>query len=304
MAHRPAAHLAQLNIATLRQPLDHPDSADFVNGLDPVNHAGETSPGFVWRLKDDTGSATSVQVFPNPLTIVNLTVWESIEALRDFAYRGIHRDFFRRSSEWFTADGSATALWHTPAGVLPDEHEAKRRLEFLQRFGPSPYAFAMGQKQRTVTIERTGVDDADALALIGELNDELAAMYPEPGANHFRLDPDEVRGDRGSFVLARLDDRPVACGAFRRLDERSAEIKRMYVRPDARGLKLGAAVLWDLESRALAAGISEMRLETGPRQAEALGLYERFGYAAIPCWGEYLQSPDSSLCMGRSLATS
>ena len=67
-------HLAQLNVATLRHGIDEPETAEFVNALDPVNAAGEAAEGFVWRLQTEAGDATSIQAFPNPLTIVNLTV--------------------------------------------------------------------------------------------------------------------------------------------------------------------------------------------------------------------------------------
>ncbi len=92
-------HLAQVNIGTLRAPMDDPLVADFADGLDPVYTAGEAAPGFVWRLADDSGNATSIHAFADPLRIVNLTVWESVEALRAFAFQGIHRDYLRRRGE-------------------------------------------------------------------------------------------------------------------------------------------------------------------------------------------------------------
>ena len=111
-------HLAQLNIATLRHPIDDPRIADFVEALPIVNGAGEQSPGYVWRLQSDAGDATDIQVFDDPLIIVNLTVWESLDALKAFAYRGIHRDFFRRRAEWFVEGSTRTALWWMPAGYV------------------------------------------------------------------------------------------------------------------------------------------------------------------------------------------
>lgn len=141
-----ALHLAQLNVATLRHAIDEPETADFVNGLDPVNAAGEVSPGFVWRLQADDGNATSISAFPNPLTIVNLTVWESQKALRDFAYRGLHREFFRRRAEWFEPGESRAVMWWIEAGTLPTVEEAKARIEYFGKFGPSSHAFEFGQQ--------------------------------------------------------------------------------------------------------------------------------------------------------------
>ena len=128
-------HLAQLNIANVASSDRRPAFADFAEGLPVVNGAGEESTGYVWRLQSDTGDATDIQVFDDPLVIVNLTVWESLDALKAFAYRGIHRDFFRRRAEWFVEGSSRTALWWLPAGVLPTTDDAKRRLDFIEVFG-------------------------------------------------------------------------------------------------------------------------------------------------------------------------
>ncbi len=140
-----ALHLAQLNVATLRHPIDAPETAEFVKALNPVNAAGEAAEGFVWRLQTDAGDATSIQAFPNPMTIVNLTLWESQKALRDFAYRGLHREFFRRRAEWFEP-GSRAVMWWIEAGTLPTVDEAKARLDYFDRNGPSSHAFEFGQQ--------------------------------------------------------------------------------------------------------------------------------------------------------------
>ncbi len=79
----PPSHVAQLNVARLRAPIDHADTDEFRQGLAPVNALGEAAPGYVWRLQTDDGDATAVRVSDDPLTIVNLTLWESVEALHD-----------------------------------------------------------------------------------------------------------------------------------------------------------------------------------------------------------------------------
>ena len=292
----PAAHLAQVNVATLRAPMDDPATADFADGLDPVNAAGETAPGFVWRLADDSGNATSIQAFDDPLRILNLTVWTSIEALRAFAYQGVHRDFFRRRAEWFDTARSATALWWIPAGSLPTVDDAARRLRFLDEFGPTPHAFRMGQRQPQLVVARTGLHDPVAESLILRLDRELAEMYPEPGANHFTLTPEHVDG--GGFFVAHLDGAPDGCGAFRMIEPTVAELKRMFVDPDGRGAKIGAALVDTLEAAAIAAGATRLVLETGTRQHAAIGLYERLGFTPVPAWGEYRDSP-TSICMSK-----
>lgn len=151
-----------------------------------------------------------------------------------------------------------------------------------------------------IAITREPLESADAQTLIAALNAELDARYPEEGANHFRLDPDEVAPGRGAFVIARLDGRPVACGAVRRGGDDCAEIKRMYVDPSARGHGLGRRVLAALEVEAGLLGARRLLLETGARQHEAVGLYVAAGYVVVDRFGAYLDSP-LSLCMGKDL---
>jgi hypothetical protein len=137
-------HFAELNIARLLQPLDHADNAEFVAVLDAVNAIAEVSDGFVWRLQDDNGrSASYVTVYDDPLLIVNMSVWESPEALRHFVYRSGHSSYLRRRKEWFgDATGEQMVCWWIPGGEVPDVHDAASRLERLQTQGPSDNGFA------------------------------------------------------------------------------------------------------------------------------------------------------------------
>jgi uncharacterized protein DUF3291 len=133
--------LAQLNIARLRAPLDSPALADFVALLPGINALAEGSPGFVWRLQDESGDATALRPFGADV-IVNLTVWESVEALRGFTYRTTHLEPMRRRREWFVpADGPHLVLWWVPGGTRPDLAGAAGRLDRLRRDGPSAAAF-------------------------------------------------------------------------------------------------------------------------------------------------------------------
>ena len=135
-------HIAQVNVARLRAPLDTPELADFVALLDEINELGDTSPGFVWRLKTADGDATSIMVFEDESLIVNLTVWESIEALSNFAYRGAHKAVMRHRREWFEKmDEAYLALWWVPVGHRPSVEEAEDRLRYVREHGPSPEAF-------------------------------------------------------------------------------------------------------------------------------------------------------------------
>lgn len=136
-------HFAELNIARLLQPLDHADNVEFVAMLDGVNRIAEASAGFVWRLKDDDGrSASYVEVYDDPLLIVNLSLWESPDALRHFVYRSGHSSYLRRKREWF-AESTTTDMvcWWVPTGELPDVHDAVARLDRLRSDGPSLEGF-------------------------------------------------------------------------------------------------------------------------------------------------------------------
>ncbi|MER7910113.1 DUF3291 domain-containing protein [Streptomyces sp. NPDC096068] len=137
-----AVHLAQLNVATLLHPFDDPRVKPFVDLLDPVNAAADGAPGFVWRLVEE-GAADATGLRPaGENVIVNLSVWETQEALWDFAYRSGHLEVMRRRREWFARHVEAhLVLWWIPAGHLPTAHEALERLADLRTHGPSPLAF-------------------------------------------------------------------------------------------------------------------------------------------------------------------
>ena len=281
--------------------MDHTASQDFAEGLAPVNAVADTSPGFVWRLQGDDGNATSISAFENPLTIVNLTVWESLESLRDFAYRGLHRDFLRRRAEWF-GPGSSAALWWVPAGTMPTVSEATTRLDFLNEFGPSPYSFEMGQRFPQVVVVRRSLADPDVTAMLQQLDRELVASTPQGGSNFLHIAPDHVDEGSGGLFVAFADGVASACGAYRLVDGELgvAEVKRMWVDRAQRGTKLGAAVLRTIESAARADGFRELRLETGEHLTAAIGLYRRFGFEACPGWGEYA-SVEHSYTMSKQL---
>ena len=161
-----------------------------------------------------------------------------------------------------------------------------------------------------VEIAPESLTSADATELLTALNAELSTLYPEPGANHFRLDPDEVAPGAGVFLVARSRGAPVGCGAVRRLRDPAqmrelgahvGEIKRMYVAPSTRGRGVGRALLDRIEAEATAIGLTRLVLETGIRQTEALALYRRAGFTEIPPYGEYVLSSGTSVCFTKEL---
>jgi len=137
-------HVAQLNVARARGPMTGPVMAGFVALLEEINALAERSPGFVWRLQDEHGDATQIHAFGDPLVIVNLTVWESIDDLFRFAYRSDHVDVFRRRREWFVPYGGPNlVLWLIPSGSIPSIEEARDRLVHLAERGPTVHAFTL-----------------------------------------------------------------------------------------------------------------------------------------------------------------
>ncbi len=157
------------------------------------------------------------------------------------------------------------------------------------------------QSAESIRIARAELTDDVSRALIESLNAELTGAYPEPGATHFGLDPADVSGGRGSFLVIYQEGNPVGCGAVRLIDPETAELKRMYVAPAARGRGLGRRLVAALETEARALGVRRLVLETGIRQSAALALYCSTGFQPIPLYGEYLRSPETSICLGKVL---
>ena len=136
-------HLAQINIARMLAPIDDPLMAEFVAQLPPINALADASPGFVWRLQSESGDATSIKIYDDELIIINITVWESVESLREFAYRSAHVGVMRDRKRWFEIfDDPYYALWWIPAGELPSTEEGKERLDHLRENGDSAFAFS------------------------------------------------------------------------------------------------------------------------------------------------------------------
>lgn len=135
-------HIAQLNVARAVAPLDQAAMADFVARLDEINHLGEASPGFVWRLQGEGGTSSELRFTDDPLLVINLTVWESIDHLYGFTYQSEHRTVFRRRFDWFERRLTpSVCLWWLRPGTEPTVDDALARLERLTVDGPTPEAF-------------------------------------------------------------------------------------------------------------------------------------------------------------------
>ncbi len=139
-------HLAQINISRLIAPLDDPKIAEFVSQLGPINALADKALGFVWRLQSESGNATDIAYNEDPFVIVNMSVWESIETLREFAYKSSHREVFRNRAKWFEkAVKPGYCLWWIPSGHIPTVAEGRERLEHYQQHGATPHSFWFSQ---------------------------------------------------------------------------------------------------------------------------------------------------------------
>jgi heme-degrading monooxygenase HmoA len=141
-------HLAQVNIGRLRAPVDHPMIAEFVAGLDRINALADRATGFVWRLQTEDGNATAIRPdAQDALLAINMSVWESVEALDAFVRSAPHAAMVRRRREWFERMAEAyLVLWWIPRGELPNPEGALERLAHLRAHGPGPRAFTFRRR--------------------------------------------------------------------------------------------------------------------------------------------------------------
>lgn len=140
-------HLAQINISRLLAPLDDPQIAGFVSQLDEINALADDAAGFVWRLQSSSGNATDIAYSDDPFVIVNMSVWESVEALRNFVYKSEHIRVFRDRANWFEKAAKPNyCLWWIPIGHIPSVAEGRERLEHYQANGATPYSFWFSQQ--------------------------------------------------------------------------------------------------------------------------------------------------------------
>jgi hypothetical protein len=139
--------IAQLNVARLTAPLSSPQLQSFVDRLDEINELAEASPGFRWRLQGDGGDATDIRIGNDPLILVNMTVWATIDDLFMFTYRANHKSVFARRFEWFERwGGPSNVLWWLTAGTIPTVDDGLHRLDLLTEHGPHAEAFTFKQR--------------------------------------------------------------------------------------------------------------------------------------------------------------
>ena len=141
----------------------------------------------------------------------------------------------------------------------------------------------------TVTIGAERPDTAEAVQLIDELEAILSPLYPQESRHGY--DVQKLIQQGVAFFVVRYAGEAAGCGGVQLVGQEYGELKRMYIRPHYRGKGLAKALLDHLASYARARGVTCLRLETGIHQAEAIGLYERWGFRRIGPFGPYRDDP-------------
>ena len=250
-------HIAQFNTATLRHPIGHPATASFEALIDETNRHAEASPGFVWRHGIDTREDDLP--YGDPLITVNASVWESAQQLRDFAYRGFHRDVYRQRADWFV--DSAAVMWWIDPGTVPTMDECLARMDFHGRFGSTPYAFTTGERVPVVVL-RADIDSPSAASPVGA----GAWVHPEPA---------------GRVLGSPIDDH-------------TWELEHLSVDPPHRRLHIGAALLSTTLVSARTAGVTTIRAACPTGADEVVALLRAMDFGDADHWDG---APAGSRCM-------
>ncbi len=139
-------HIAQVNVAQAKADMESELMQGFVSRLDEINALADRADGFIWRLQEDSGSATAIRVFDDPLLLINMSVWADLEALKHYVYKSLHVELIKDREAWFNKMGeSHQALWWISAGHIPSPEEARKKLEYIRKNGPSAQAFTFAK---------------------------------------------------------------------------------------------------------------------------------------------------------------
>jgi hypothetical protein len=133
-------HVAQLNVAHPRFPLDDARMAEFVEGFDRINATAEVSPGFVWRREDD--GTVDPSFADESDALISMSVWETAEHLEQFVWTSVHKELYRRKAEWFSAPAKPYfVMWPVPEDHRPTLAEGRARLDHLAAHGSTEFAY-------------------------------------------------------------------------------------------------------------------------------------------------------------------
>lgn len=147
----PDYHLAQINIGRMLAPVDSDIMHGFTSRLDEINALADEAEGFVWRLQTEDGDATAIRPYDDDMMIVNMSVWETYEALHNYTYKTLHVELIKGRKDWFEKLSKPhMVLWWIPAGHIPTIDEAIAKLDALEAHGSTPHAFSFA---KPVTVE-------------------------------------------------------------------------------------------------------------------------------------------------------
>jgi GNAT superfamily N-acetyltransferase len=149
----------------------------------------------------------------------------------------------------------------------------------------------------SIRIVKTTSENPDFLSLIKTFDAYLWERYPELKNNYWGNNIIELNPN---VIVIHLNDKPVACGCFKKYNQNTIEIKRMFVSPEARGLGLAQRILQELEQWSLELGYSISILETLHKQKEAISLYQKVGYAIVANYEPYV-GLKNSICMRKQI---
>jgi hypothetical protein len=139
-------HLAQVNIAKRLAPLDDPIMQDFINNVERINRIADKSDGFKWRMQNEDKDL-AMDIFKDDSLVINISVWENLEALFKYTYNSGHIDVFKRKKEWFSKmKMTHMAFWYVSHDYKPTFEDAKARLDYMNTHGDTPYAFSFKSK--------------------------------------------------------------------------------------------------------------------------------------------------------------
>lgn len=135
-------HLAQINVGKARFSMDDPRMRGFTSPIATINAIADRAPGFVWRLQSESGNALDIILTDDPLFNVNMSVWETPEALMNYVWKTAHAKVYAGKAQWFVHNPEPiVALWWVPVGHRPCPEEGLARLDNLRKHGPSDRAF-------------------------------------------------------------------------------------------------------------------------------------------------------------------
>lgn len=155
-------HLAQINVAQWKISPEDPRAAGFMDNIDRVNALASRTPGYVWRLADRAEEARALTVFGNDALIINMSVWETPEALEHFVWNTLHKRIYERKDEWFGATGGQRfVMWWIEPGTVPTIDDAKARLDHLNEHGNTDFAFGWAHLPHIKLWQRNAADKED-----------------------------------------------------------------------------------------------------------------------------------------------